>query len=51
MKTIHIKTTQNVEDTLISELINCLIKYGFKTEKYMGINSKIIMAREKNEND
>jgi len=46
MKTIHIKTTLDVDDKLISELMNILIKNGLKTEKYLGINSKIIMARE-----
>lgn len=46
MKTIHIKTTMDVEDKIISELMNILIKSGFEVEKYFGINSKIIMAKE-----
>jgi len=56
MKTKHIiqiKTTMDTEDKIISELMNILIKYGFKTEKYLGICSKIVMAKkegEKNEN-
>jgi hypothetical protein len=43
--TIHIKATTDTDDKIISELMNILIKYGFKTEKYLGITSKIIMAR------
>jgi len=50
MKTIHIKTTIDVEDKVISELMNVLIKYGFKTEKYLGINSKIVMAKKEEKN-
>lgn len=50
MTTIHIKSTIDVEDKILSELMNILIKHDFKVEKYLGINSKIIMARkEKNE--
>lgn len=46
MTTIHIKTTQDVDDKIISELMNILIKNGFKTQKYLGIGSKIVMARK-----
>ncbi len=43
---VHIKTSNKVDDNLISELMGVLIKYGFKTEKYLGIGSKIVMARK-----
>jgi len=46
MTVIHIKTTIDVDDKIISDLMNILMKYGFKTEKYLGMNSKIIMARK-----
>jgi len=46
MTSIHIKTTNDTDDKILSELMNVLIKYGFKTEKYIGLNSKIIMARK-----
>ena len=46
MTIIHIKTTQDTDDKIISELMNILNKNGFKTEKYQGINSKIVMARK-----
>lgn len=47
-KIIHIKATPNVDDGVISELMNILIKYKFKTEKYSGMCSKtkIVMARK-----
>ena len=35
-----------VEDKLLSELMNFLSKNGFKPEKYLGLNSKIIMAKK-----
>ena len=47
MSVIHIKATTSVEDNILSDLMNVLIKYGFKAEKYLGLNSKIIMARKK----
>jgi mannitol/fructose-specific phosphotransferase system IIA component len=43
---IHIKITSNVKDELISDMMNLLIKNGFKTEKYLGQVGKIIMARK-----
>jgi hypothetical protein len=43
---IHIKATMDVEDKVLSELMNVLIKYDFKTEKYLGIGNKIIMAKK-----
>ena len=43
---IHIKTTIDTDDKIISELMNVLIKFGYKPEKYLGINSKIVMARK-----
>ena len=43
---IHIKATNDVDDKLLSELMNILIKNGFKTEKYLGISNKIIMAKK-----
>jgi hypothetical protein len=46
MTTIQIKATENTEDKILSELMNILIKHGFKTEKYLGISSKIVMARK-----
>jgi|GEM_PF-3458012 hypothetical protein len=46
MTTIHIKATTDVDDRVISELMNILIKFGFETEKYLGISSKIVMARK-----
>lgn len=45
MTTIHIKATTDTEDKILSEIMNILIKYGFKTQKYLGVNSKIIMAK------
>lgn len=47
MTVIHIKATLNIPDDILSELMNVLIKHGFKTEKYLGRSSKIIMARKK----
>lgn len=50
MTIIHIKATLDTDDKVLSELINILIKNGFKPEKYMGMAYKIVMARkEKNE--
>lgn len=46
MTTIHIKATQDTDDKILSELMNILIKNGFKTEKYIGITNKIVMARK-----
>ena len=46
MSVIHIKSTANTDDEIISELMNILIKYGYKTEKYLSITSKIVMARK-----
>jgi hypothetical protein len=46
MTTIHIKSTMDTEDKLLSELMNILTKNGFKTEKYLGVNSKIVLARK-----
>jgi len=43
---IHIKATQDTDDKIISELMNFLIKNGFTTEKYLGISSKIVMAKK-----
>jgi hypothetical protein len=43
---IHIKATQDTDDKVLSELMNILIKEGFRTEKYLGINTKIIMAKK-----
>jgi hypothetical protein len=43
---IHIRSTNNIDDKILSELMNILIKHGFKTEKYLGIGHKIIMARK-----
>ena len=44
--TIHIKATVDTEERVLSELINVLIKYKYKSEKYLGVTSKIIMARK-----
>lgn len=46
MTTIHIRTTEDTDNKIISDLMNILIKYGFKTEKYLGTNSKIVMAKK-----
>jgi len=46
MTIIHIKATIDVEDRLLSELMTLLLKNGFKPEKYLGLNSKIIMAKK-----
>jgi len=46
MTTIHIKATNDIDDKILSELMNILIKNGFKTEKYLGITNKIIMAKK-----
>ena len=43
---IHIKASNNTDDKIISELMNILIKNGYKTEKYLGTASKIVMARK-----
>ena len=45
--TIHIQATQDTDDKLLSELMNLLIRNGFKTEKYLGLSkTKIVMARK-----
>lgn len=44
--TIHIKATENTDNKILSELMNILIKYGFKTEKYLSMTNKIIMAKK-----
>jgi hypothetical protein len=44
---IHIKATLDTEDKVLSELMNILIKYGFDTQKYLGMGHKIIMAKGK----
>lgn len=49
MEIVHIKLTQEVDNSVMVELINLLQKYGFKTEKYLGMSSKIIMARKSEE--
>lgn len=49
MTTIHIKATQDTDDKVLSELMNILIKNGFKTEKYLGIGTKIVMAKKEKE--
>lgn len=46
MTIIHIKATHDTDDKVISELMNVLMKYGFKTEKYISVASKIVMARK-----
>ncbi len=46
MTTIHIKTSVDVKDEIISDLMNVLTKHGFKNEKYLGMASKIVMARK-----
>jgi len=46
MTIIHIKATLDVEDRLLSELMTLLLRNGFKPEKYLGLNSKIVMARK-----
>jgi len=50
MTTIHIKATNDTDDKILLELMNILIKNGFKTEKYLGITNKIIMARKELQN-
>lgn len=32
MTIVHIKTSKDTDDKIISELMNILIKHGFKTE-------------------
>ena len=44
--TIHIRTTADTKDSIISELMNILTKHGYKTEKYLGRSSKIVMAKK-----
>lgn len=46
MTTVFIKSTLDIDDKIISEIMNILIKHDFKTEKYLGINSKIVMAKK-----
>lgn len=48
MKTIHIKATEDVDDNIISSLMNVLLKNKFKVEKYLGVKSKIVMAKKEN---
>lgn len=43
---IHIKASPTTDEKILSELMNILKKYEYKTEKYIGIASKIIMARK-----
>jgi hypothetical protein len=45
-KIIHIRATGDVDDKILSELMNILIKHGFKTQKYLGRFSKIVMAKK-----
>lgn len=47
MTTIHIKASLDVDNALIATLMAILQQRGFKVEKYLGINHKIIMARGK----
>jgi len=51
MTTIHIKATNDTDDKILSEIINILNKFGFSTEKYIGITSKIIMAKKEKKNN
>ena len=46
MTIIHIKATPDTDDKILAELMNILIKHGFATEKYLGLTTKIIMARK-----
>lgn len=46
MTTINIQATADTDDRIISDLMDLLIKHGFSTEKYLGINRKIVMARK-----
>ena len=46
MSVINIKASLGTEDKILSELMNILIRNGFKTEKYLGIANKIIMAKK-----
>jgi hypothetical protein len=48
MSVIYIKATMDISDEILSEMMNVLSKNGFKTEKYLGVNSKIVMARKEN---
>ena len=50
MNIIHIKATKGVDDKILSEIMNILIKNNFDVEKYLSATGKIVMAREKNEN-
>jgi hypothetical protein len=49
MTAVHIKATEDVDDRILSELMNILARHEFKTEKYLGMNSKIIMAKKERE--
>ena len=49
MTTIHIQASVDTKDVILSELMNILIKYGFKAEKYLGISHKIVMAKKEAE--
>ena len=50
MNIINIKATKGVDDKILSEIMNILIKNNFDVEKYLSATGKIVMAREKNEN-
>jgi len=41
---IHIKTTNDVDDNIISELMNVLIKYKFEVQKYLVPTGKAVMG-------
>ena len=43
---IHIKATEDTPNAILSELMNILIKYKLSPQKYLGKNSKIVMATE-----
>ena len=36
----------DTDDKILSELMNVLIKVGFTTEKYLGVATKIVIARK-----
>jgi hypothetical protein len=43
---IYIKATNNVDDKILSKLMNTLIVEGYKVEKYLSMSHKIVMARK-----
>jgi len=43
---IHIKATQDVDNKVLSELMNVLNKDGFRTEKYLSMAYTIVMAKK-----